>query len=129
MKAIEFLWNLWYNGWRNDDRFPERGGSIVLKSGGRASFQSSFGTGDCARFAWKRFVDFFILEERNMKKLLSLLLALTMVLALAACGNTPAETTTPPVTTAPAESVPATTAPVETTAPITELVVDTCILK
>ena len=64
-----------------------------------------------------------------MKMLLSLLLALTMVLALAACGNTPAETTAPPETTAPAESVPATTAPVETTAPITELVVDTCILK
>lgn len=38
-----------------------------------------------------------------MKKLLSLLLAVTMVLALAACGNTPAETS------APAESVPETT--------------------
>ena len=43
-----------------------------------------------------------------MKKLISLLLALTMVLALAACG---------------------TTAPIETTAPTAELVVDTCILK
>ena len=62
-----------------------------------------------------------------MKKLLSLLLAVTMVLALAACGNTPAETS------APAESVPETTAaPVETSAPVEttpELVGDTCILK
>ena len=45
---------------------------------------------------------FFIMEERNMKKLLSLLLALTMVFALAACGTTtPPDTTEPPVTTNP----------------------------
>ena len=64
-----------------------------------------------------------------MKKLLSLLLAAAMVLALAACGTTPAVTTAPPETTAPVESVPETTAPVETTEPVAELVVDTCILK
>ncbi len=52
-----------------------------------------------------------------MKKLLSMILALSLVLALAACGSTPAETTAP--------------APVETTAAPTEpgLVVDTVILK
>ena len=65
-----------------------------------------------------------------MKKIISLLLALAMMLALAACGNTPAETTTPVETTpAPVETtepVVETTAPVET-AP--QLVVDTCILK
>ena len=61
-----------------------------------------------------------------MKKLLSLVLAVTMVLALAACGTTPAETTAPPQTTAPAESLPETTAPAETEP---QLVVDTCILK
>ena len=44
-----------------------------------------------------------------MKKLIAMLLALTMVLSLAACGTKPAETT------APAESDPA--APAETTAP------------
>ena len=62
-----------------------------------------------------------------MKKLISLLLALTMVFALAACG------TTAPETTAPAETTPVeTAAPVETTAPVEtapQLVVDTCILK
>ena len=62
-----------------------------------------------------------------MKKLISLLLALTMVFALAACG------TTAPETTAPAETPPVeTAAPVETTAPVEtapQLVVDTCILK
>ena len=62
-----------------------------------------------------------------MKKLISLLLALTMVFALAACG------TTTPETTAPAETTPVeTAAPVETTAPVEtapQLVVDTCILK
>ena len=58
-----------------------------------------------------------------MKKLLSLLLALTMVFALAACGTTtPPETTEPPVTTNP----PETTLPEDTTP---QLVVDTCILK
>ena len=69
-----------------------------------------------------------------MKKLISLLLALTMVFALAACGTTPAGTSAPAQTTDPIE----TTAPVETTAPIetttpvetgSQLVVDTCILK
>ena len=54
-----------------------------------------------------------------MKKIVSLLLVLVMMLGLAACG------TTAPETTAPAE----TTAPVETTAPAAELVVDTVILK
>ena len=59
-----------------------------------------------------------------MKKLLSMLLVLSMVFALAACGTTAPETTAP--------VAPETTAPVETTAPMEtapELVVDTCILK
>ncbi|MBR2047285.1 MAG: substrate-binding domain-containing protein [Oscillospiraceae bacterium] len=64
-----------------------------------------------------------------MKKIISLLLALTMVMTLAACGTTPPETTAPPAT----DPVPETTAPApETTVPMeTEpaLVVDTCILK
>ena len=63
-----------------------------------------------------------------MKKIISLLLVMAMLLAFAACGNTPAETTAPPETDpAPVET---TEAPVETTAPVTEpaLVVDTCIL-
>ena len=64
-----------------------------------------------------------------MKKIMSLLLALAMMMALVACGNTPAETTAPQATEP---------APVETTEPVvvetepaqTEpaLVVDTCIL-
>ena len=65
-----------------------------------------------------------------MKKTVSLLLALAMMLALAACGGTPAETTAPPETTAP---VVTTEAPAQTTeAPVAiapALVVDTCILK
>ena len=60
-----------------------------------------------------------------MKKIVSLLLVLVMMLGLAACGAAPAETTATPVeTTTPAE----TTAPIETTAPAAGLVVDTCIL-
>ena len=65
-----------------------------------------------------------------MKKIVSLLLVLAMVMALAACGaSKPAETT--PATEAPAAAAPAATeAPVATEAPETEaaLVVDTCIL-
>ena len=64
-----------------------------------------------------------------MKKIVSLLLVLAMMLALAACGaSKPAETTAAPETEAP---VVETEAPVvETEAPETEpaLVVDTCIL-
>ena len=68
-----------------------------------------------------------------MKKLLSLLLALTMVFALAACGTTAPAESTDPSESAPAVSEPAeTTAPAETTLPADtepQLVVDTCILK
>ncbi len=63
-----------------------------------------------------------------MKKSISLLLALCMIFALAACGNTTPETTAPAETTTPVET---TEAPVETTAPMETapaLVVDTCIL-
>ncbi len=53
-----------------------------------------------------------------MKKLIAILLALTMLLALTACGNAekPQETTEAPVETT-AASVEATEAPLETTAP------------
>ena len=60
-----------------------------------------------------------------MKKIVSLLLVLAMMLALAACGTPAPETTAPAETTTPVE----TTAPVETTEPAAELVVDTVILK
>ena len=65
-----------------------------------------------------------------MKKILSLLMALAMIMALAACGATTPETTQPKET----DPAPvATTEPaVETTEPVVEtepaLVVDTCIL-
>ena len=55
-----------------------------------------------------------------MKKIFAMLLVLSMVLSMAACGgNTPAETTTPAGTTpagttAPAETTPADTTPEET---------------
>ena len=65
-----------------------------------------------------------------MKKIVSLLLVLAMMLALAACGGTKApETTAAPATEAPATEAPATEAPA-TEAPETEaaLVVDTMIL-
>ena len=52
-----------------------------------------------------------------MKKRIAMLLALTLVLGLAACGIKPAETTAPIETTAPVEAAPETTAPVETNAP------------
>jgi len=42
-----------------------------------------------------------------MKKIIALLLALTVVLSLAACGNKSAEDTTPETTTAPAETTEA----------------------
>ena len=60
-----------------------------------------------------------------MKKIVSLLLVLVMMLGLVACGTTAPETTAPAGTTAPE-----TTAPADTTAPATEpeLVVDTTIL-
>ena len=61
-----------------------------------------------------------------MKKIVSLLLVLAMMMAFAACGNTAPETTAP--ATGPVET---TEAPVETTAPAESepaLVVDTCIL-
>lgn len=45
----------------------------------------------------------------NAKKLLALLLALTMVLSMAACGGAPAETTGAPETTAPATNPPEST--------------------
>ena len=54
-----------------------------------------------------------------MKKIIAMLLALTVVLGLAACGNNTAKDTTPATTTAPVET---TEAPVETTE---ELVEDT----
>ena len=60
-----------------------------------------------------------------MKKIVSLLLVLTMMMALAACGTTPAQTTAPAETTAPAVE---TTVPAETTEPAAGVVVDTCIL-
>lgn len=48
---------------------------------------------------------------KNMKKALAMLLALTMILALCACGSKPAEA--PAATEAPAEEAPATEAPAE----------------
>ena len=54
-----------------------------------------------------------------MKKIIAMLLALTVMLSLAACGNNNAQDTTPATTTAPVET---TEAPVETTE---ELVEDT----
>ena len=63
-----------------------------------------------------------------MKKIVSLLLVLAMMMAFAACGAQKApETTAPATEPAPVET---TETPVETTAPVTEpaLVVDTCIL-
>ena len=61
-----------------------------------------------------------------MKKIVSLLLVLAMMMAFAACGAQKAPETTAPAT----QPVETTEAPVETTAPATEpaLVVDTCIL-
>ena len=110
---------------------------IVLKSGGRASFQKpvdlhyqcthlDFGAG------WS-FI--FELEENIMKKTLALLLALVMLLALAACGGNAgntgntgnAGTTVQPATT---PETPATTPETPTTTPEdTGVVVDTKILK
>ena len=58
-----------------------------------------------------------------MKKLIALLLALTMVLSMAACGTTPPETTAPEAD--PAE----TTVPVETTAPVTEPALDNTLVE
>ena len=55
-----------------------------------------------------------------MKKIIALVLALVMVMALAACGSKPAETTAPqsgndaPETTAPAEAVTIKVAAIET---------------
>ena len=64
-----------------------------------------------------------------MKKLISALLVLVMVLGLVACGAAEAPATEAPATQAPATEAPATEAPA-TEAPETEaaLVVDTCIL-
>ena len=64
-----------------------------------------------------------------MKKIISLLLVLVMMLGLVACGAAEAPATEAPATDAPATEAPATEAP-ETQAPETEaaLVVDTCIL-
>ena len=66
-----------------------------------------------------------------MKKLISLLLVLVMVLGLAACGASKPAATEAPETEAPAVEAPAATeAPVVTEAPTeAALVVDTCILK
>ena len=50
-----------------------------------------------------------------MKKLIALLLALTMVLSLAACGGSDAPATEAPATEAPATEAPATDAPAEDT--------------
>lgn len=50
----------------------------------------------------------------NIKKIFTLLLALTMVLSLVACGAAPGGASTAPETTAPVETVPQTTAPAET---------------
>ena len=63
-----------------------------------------------------------------MKKIISLLLVLAMMLALVACGASEAPATEAPATEAPATEVPATEAPTE--APTeAALVVDTVILK
>ena len=64
-----------------------------------------------------------------MKKIISLLLVLVMMLGLVACGAAEAPATEAPATQAPATEAPATEAPA-TEAPETEaaLVVDTCIL-
>ena len=64
-----------------------------------------------------------------MKKIISLLLVLVMMLGLVACGAAEAPATEAPATEAPATEAPATEAPA-TEAPETEaaLVVDTCIL-
>ena len=64
-----------------------------------------------------------------MKKIISALLVLVMMLGLVACGAAEAPATEAPATQAPATEAPATEAP-ETEAPETEaaLVVDTCIL-
>ena len=64
-----------------------------------------------------------------MKKIISLLLVLVMMLGLVACGAAEAPATEAPATDAPATEAPATEAP-ETQAHETEaaLVVDTCIL-
>ena len=64
-----------------------------------------------------------------MKKIISLLLVLVMMLGLVACGAQQAPATEAPATEAPATEAPATEAPA-TEAPETEaaLVVDTCIL-
>ena len=62
-----------------------------------------------------------------MKKLMSLLLVLTMLFALVACGTTPDETSAPA-----GSNTPTGTTPVQTTDPGNnepELLVDTCILK
>ena len=63
-----------------------------------------------------------------MKKIISLLLALALVFALAACGTTTPETTAP--ATQPKETEPKQTEPAQTQPKETEpaLVVDTCIL-
>ena len=60
----------------------------VLKSGGRASFQKQFGYAIFAPFLlWTGSSFYFqILEEEKMKKIVSLLLVLAMLLALTACG-------------------------------------------
>ena len=54
-----------------------------------------------------------------MKKIIAMLLALTVVLSLAACGNNTAKDTTPETTTAPAETTEGTVEPTE------ELIEDT----
>ena len=59
-----------------------------------------------------------------MKKLISLLLVLAMMLALAACGAAETPADTQPAATQPADTQPADTQPADT-----GLVVDTCILK
>ena len=53
-----------------------------------------------------------------MKKFIAMLLALTMVLAFAACAKTEAPATEAPVTEVPATEAPATEAPVETEAAV-----------
>ena len=65
-----------------------------------------------------------------MKKIISLLLVLVMVLGLAACGASKPAPTEAPATEAPAVEAPATEAPAPETEAPTEpaLVVDTCIL-
>ena len=65
-----------------------------------------------------------------MKKIISLLLVLVMVLGLAACGASKPAPTEAPATEAPAVETPATEAPAPETEAPTEpaLVVDTCIL-